>query len=89
MEWVEILYVGLLSTGVGYTLQIIGQSKAQPASAAILLSMESVFATLAGWFILNQFIDNYKIFGCCCIFCGVIFVHISPIFSKKKLFYKK
>ena len=50
-----------MSTAVGYTLQIIAQGKASPAPAAIILSMESVFASLAGWLILNQILDNYKI----------------------------
>ena len=83
LEWFEIIYTGALSTGVGYTLQILGQSRASPAPAAIILSMESVFATLAGWIILNQFLDTYKIIGCCCIFAGVILVQLFPLYSKK------
>ena len=82
LEWFEIIYTGALSTGVGYTLQILGQSRASPAPAAIILSMESVFATLAGWIILNQFLDTYKIIGCCCIFAGVILVQLFPLYSK-------
>ena len=82
LEWFEIVYTGVLSTGVGYTLQILGQSKASPAPAAIILSLESVFATLAGWIILNQFLDTYKIIGCCCIFTGVILVQLFPLYSK-------
>ena len=79
LEWFEIIYTGALATGVGYTLQILGQSKASPAPAAIILSMESVFATLSGWIILNQFLDAYKIIGCCCIFTGVILVQLFPM----------
>ena len=75
---------GILSTGVGYTLQIIAQSKADPAPAAIILSMESVFATLAGWIILNQFLDSYRLLGCLAIFVGVIIVQITPFYAKNE-----
>ena len=85
LEWFEICYTGILSTAVGYTLQIIAQGKASPAPAAIILSMESVFASLAGWLILNQILDNYKIIGCCCIFLGVVMVQLIPIYFNKKL----
>ena len=82
IEWFEILYTGILSAGVGYTLQIIAQYKASPAPAAIILSMESVFATFAGWFILSQTLDTNKILGCVAIFVGVIIVQFIPIYMK-------
>jgi len=82
MEWFEIVYCGILSTGVAYTIQIVAQGKANPAPAAIILSMESVFAALAGWIILSQYLDSYKIIGCVCIFVGVVLVQIMPIYSK-------
>tara|TARA_B100000686_G_scaffold195976_1_gene202887 strand:- start:27 stop:926 length:900 start_codon:yes stop_codon:yes gene_type:complete len=84
IEWFEILYTGILSAGVGYTLQIMAQHKADPAPAAIILSMESVFATIAGWIILNQFLDTSKILGCLCIFIGVILVQLFPILIGKQ-----
>ena len=52
--WMPILYAGVMSGGVGYTLQILGQKTAPPALASILMSMESVFAALAGWVILGE-----------------------------------
>ena len=82
LEWFEIIYTGVLSTGVGYTLQIIAQGKASPAPAAIILSMESVFATLAGWIILNQVLDIYKILGCILIFVGIIIVQFVSLYLK-------
>lgn len=82
LEWFEILYTGVLSTGVGYTLQIIAQGKASPAPAAIILSMESVFATIAGWIILNQILDIYKMIGCISIFVGVVLVQLYPLYLK-------
>ena len=82
IEWFEILYTGILSAGVGYTLQIIAQHKASPAPAAIILSMESVFATIAGWLLLSQTLDTNKILGCVAIFIGVIIVQFIPIYMK-------
>ena len=84
IEWFEILYTGIFSAGVGYTLQIIAQHKANPAPAAIILSMESVFAAIAGWIILNQVLDGQKILGCLAIFVGVIIVQLIPTLSKTK-----
>ena len=82
IEWFEILYTGILSAGVGYTLQIIAQHKANPAPAAIILSMESVFATIAGWLLLSQTLDTNKMLGCIAIFVGVIIVQFIPIYMK-------
>ena len=82
IEWFEILYTGILSAGLGYTLQIIAQHKASPAPAAIILSMEGVFATIAGWLLINQTLDLNKFLGCVAIFLGVIIVQLLPIIQK-------
>ena len=84
IEWFEIIYTGVFSAGVGYTLQIIAQSKANPAPAAIILSMESVFGAIAAWILLDQFMDLNKILGCIAVFTGVIIVQIIPIYLNKK-----
>ena len=84
IEWFELVYTGVFSAGIGYTLQIIAQSKASPAPAAIILSMESVFGTLAGWILLNQILDVNKILGCLAIFVGVIIVQLVPLYTKNK-----
>ena len=84
IEWFEILYTGIFSAGIGYTLQIIAQHKVNPAPAAIILSMESVFAVIAGWILLNQVLDTQKILGCLAIFSGVIIVQLVPIIIKQK-----
>jgi len=84
IEWFELIYTGVFSAGIGYTLQIIAQSKAGPAPAAIILSMESVFGTLAGWILLNQILDVNKILGCLAIFVGVIIVQLVPVYIKNK-----
>ena len=84
IEWFEILFTGIISAGIGYTLQIIAQQKANPAPAAIILSMESVFAAIAGWYMLNEFLDQNKIYGCIAIFAGVVIVQIIPTMIKSK-----
>ena len=84
LEWIEIVYCGILSTGFAYTIQIVAQGKANPAPAAIIVSMESVFAAIAGWIIMDQYLDNYKIIGCVCIFLGVILVQVTPLYAKKQ-----
>ena len=84
IEWFEIIYTGVFSAGIGYTLQIIAQSKAGPAPAAIILSMESVFGALAGWIMLNQVLDTNKVLGCLAIFLGVIIVQLIPIYTNRK-----
>ena len=84
IEWFEILFTGIISAGIGYTLQIIAQQKANPAPAAIILSMESVFAAIAGWYMINEILDQNKIFGCIAIFAGVVIVQIIPTMIKSK-----
>lgn len=86
IEWFEIIYTGIFSAGIGYTLQIIAQSKASPAPAAIILSMESVFGALAAWILMNQFLDLNKILGCLAIFMGVIIVQLIQIKTNKKMY---
>ena len=85
VEWFEIIYTGVFSAGIGYTLQIIAQSKASPAPAAIILSMESVFGTLAAWILLNQDLNINKILGCIAIFSGVIIVQFFQMNNKKNI----
>ena len=75
IEWFEILYTGIFSAGIGYTLQIIAQHKANPAPAAIILSMESVFATIAGWILLNQILDAKNTW----MPCNIFWSHYSTI----------
>ena len=84
IEWFEILFTGIISAGIGYTLQIIAQQKANPAPAAIILSMESVFAAIAGWYMLNEILDQNKKYGCSAIFAGVVIVQIIPTMIKSK-----
>jgi drug/metabolite transporter (DMT)-like permease len=73
-----ILYTALLSVGLGYTLQVWAQRHTPPADAALILSLESVFAALAGWVVLREFLAPVQIVGCVMIFAAVIFSQAKP-----------
>jgi len=70
-NWWVVIFTGIISIGLGYTLQAIGQRQAQPADAAILLSMEAVFAALFGWWILDEKLASLQLVGCGVIFVGM------------------
>lgn len=74
--YVPILYAGVLSCGVAYTLQIIGQQKMEPTVASLILSLESVFSALAGWFILKQGLSMKELIGCMLVFIAVILAQL-------------
>lgn len=78
--WVPLLYTGVVSSGVGYTLQILGQRTVNPTVASLILSPESVFAALAGWAILGQALSLRELFGCALVFVAVILAQLP---SKK------
>lgn len=76
-----ILYTGIVVVGVAYTLQIFGQKKASPAAAAIIMSMESVFAVISGMIILGEVMSLKEIAGCILMFAAVIITQVKPIKS--------
>lgn len=73
-----ILYAGIMSSGIAYTLQIIGQKNVNVVLATILLSLESVFAVLSGWLFLNQLLTMREIFGCVLVFAAIMLAQIPP-----------
>lgn len=77
-----VFYAGVMSSGVAYTLQMVGQKYTQPAVASIVMSLESVFAVLAGWIILNERLSLRELTGCGFVFVAVILAQI-PQFLKK------
>jgi len=81
-EKFEILYAGVMSGGLAFVLQIYAQKNISPAPAAIIFSLEGVFATIAAWFLLNQILDVNNLFGCLFILFGVLFSQLVPIFKK-------
>lgn len=76
--WAPVLYAGILSCGVAYTLQIVGQKGCNPTIAALILSLESVFSVLAGRIILGQIMSSRELSGCVLIFIAVIIAQIAP-----------
>ena len=73
---IPLAYAGIMSSGVAYTLQVIGQRDTEPAVASLLLSMESVFSLLAGWMILGQALSVKELAGCGLVFGAVILVQL-------------
>lgn len=74
--WIAVLYAGVLSCGVAYTLQIIGQKGLNPTVASLLMSLESVFSVLAGWVILHETMSRRELLGCVLIFAAVVLAQI-------------
>ena len=79
--WVAILYAGVMSCGVAYTLQIVGQNGLNPTVASLLMSLESVFSALAGALLLQERMSRREVLGCVLVFAAVLFAQID--FSKK------
>ena len=74
--WLPILYSGVLSNGVAYTLQIVAQPGLNPTVASLLMSMESVFSVLAGWLLLHQKLSSREMAGCALMFVAIMLVQI-------------
>ena len=78
----SILYAGILSGGFAFVLQIYAQKNITPAPAAIIFSLEGVFATVAAWFLLNQILGINNLLGCFFILCGVLLSQLLPLIKK-------
>ena len=81
-SWIAILYTGIFSSAVGYTLQALGQRDLNPAIASLIMSLESVFSSLFGWLLLRQVMTGREVAGCVLIFVAVILAQI-PIKNRK------
>lgn len=79
--WLPLGYAGVLSMGVAYTLQIVGQKRVAPSAAALLMSLESVFAALFGWLLLHETMTGAELLGCVLVFAAVV---ISQLPEKKE-----
>lgn len=74
--WVPVLYAGVMSCGVAYTLQIIGQKGMEPTVASLILSLESVVSLIAGWILLGQALNMKEICGCILVFIAIILAQL-------------
>lgn len=75
--WIPLLYAAVLSSGVAFTLQIVAQNKIRPTVASLLMSLESVFAVLGGWAVLNEHLSLQEGIGCILMFAAVILAQIK------------
>ena len=76
--WIPILYAGVLSCGVAYTLQIIGQRDVPPTAASLIMSLESVFSVIGAWVILKQSMTGRQLIGCGLIFLAILICQVVP-----------
>ena len=82
--WLPILYAGIMSCGMGYTLQIVGQKGMNPTVASLILSLESVVSVIAGWAILDQTLSRKELIGCTLMFAAIILVQLPEKAADKK-----
>ena len=80
----ELLYLGLMSSGVAYTLQIIGQKDTNPTTASLLMSLESVFGARAGWLIAGHALSGYEIAGCVLMFAAIVLAQLPAPRRRRK-----
>jgi drug/metabolite transporter (DMT)-like permease len=78
----SILYAGILSGGFAFVLQIYAQKNISPAPAAIIFSLEGVFATIAAWLLLDQILGINNLLGCFFILCGVLLSQLLPLIKR-------
>ncbi len=81
--WLPLCYAGILSMGVAYSLQILGQQRMDPTPASLIMSLESVFAALCGWIFLHESMRSWELAGCALVFIAVILAQIPIRFTKK------
>lgn len=85
LAYLPILYAGIFSVGIAFTIQVVAQREAHPANAAIIMSLEAVFAVIGGWLILGESISTRGLMGCLLMLIGMILSQIY-LFKRKKEF---
>jgi drug/metabolite transporter (DMT)-like permease len=81
--WLPLLYSGILSSGVAYTLQIIAQKRTEPTISTLIMSLESVFAALSGWLVLGETLSQKEFGGCMTVLAAVVFAQVNIPLRKK------
>ncbi|WP_455048557.1 DMT family transporter [Mitsuokella sp.] len=82
--WFPIFYGGVMSAGVAFTLQILGQQYAEPAQAAIIMSFEAVFGVLSSWLLLGERMTALQVMGCLLMMSGMIITQIRPLLRERR-----
>ena len=80
--WQPILYAGILSCGVAYTLQVVAQTSLNPVIASLIMSLESVISAIAGWLVLGQHLSGREIAGCVAMFAAIILAQLPSKTAK-------
>ena len=80
---IPILYAGVLSSGVAYTLQVVAQKNVNPTVASLIMCLESVVAVLAGWLLLHEALSTRELTGCLLMFVAIVLAQI-PVPQKRK-----
>lgn len=76
--WGPLCFAGVLSMGLAYSLQIVGQKALEPTTASLIMSLESVFAALGGWWLLQERMTAWELLGCALVFAGVVISQLPP-----------
>lgn len=82
--WWTIVYTGLFSIAIGYTLQVVGQRHSPPFDAALILSLEAVFAALFGWLFLAEGLSGVQLTGCALIMAAIILVQVRVLQNERR-----
>ena len=83
-SWFSIFYGGVMSAGVAFTLQIVGQKYTRPATASLLMSFEAVFGAVSSWIILGEVMSGVQILGCALMFGGILITQLGSCFSRRQ-----
>lgn len=83
--WAPVLYAGVMSCGVAYTLQVVAQKHVEPTVASLIMSLESVFSVLAGWVLLGQVLTVKELIGCALVFGAIVLAQIPREMIMKKM----
>ncbi|MCI7223175.1 MAG: DMT family transporter [Fusobacteriaceae bacterium] len=84
LSWKSIAYAGFFSSGIAYTLQMVGQKYTNPVLASLILSLESVFGALSGYLFLNEILSTKEFLGCVIVFVAIIIAQVPSDFFKRK-----
>lgn len=82
--WFAIFYGGVMSAGVAFTLQILGQKYAEPGQAAIIMSFEAVFGALSSWLLLGEHMSAVQVLGCALMLSGMIVTQVRPLLEDRR-----
>src|SRR5690606_41707457 len=84
MAALAIAFGGILAVGIGFTLQVVAQKDAIASHAGSILSLEAVFAALAGWLILGEMLSLRGLIGCSLMLCGMLVAQLAPIYQQRR-----